>query len=379
MTPETPNPSPPSGFIPSNKPILGAEEMEAVRRVLESGILTHKSGAGPYVRQFEEAFARFVGARHAVAVNTGTAALHAALMAVGVGRGDEVIVPSFTFIATSNMVILCGAKPVLVDIEPHTYNLDPEKVKEAITPRTKAIMPVHLYGHPAHMDPLLELAEERGLAVIEDCAQAHGSLYRGRQVGTLGDVGCFSFYPSKVITTGEGGILTTNSDELAERLRRIRSHGEARPYDFVEMGHNYHMPEMAAAIGVEQVKRLPKLLEERRRNAQYLTKHLEDVEWLVLPRAESWATHNWYLYTVRIAPPKSRDEVHKALNRAKIGAAIYYSVPIHLTPFYRKLYGYKEGSLPVSEEASRQVLSLPTHSALTKGDLDYIVGQLTSL
>jgi len=358
---------------------LGREEAEAVQRVLESGILTHKSGAGPYVRQFEEAFARFVGARHAIAVNTGTAALHAALMAVGVGRGDEVIVPSFTFIATSNMVILCGAKPVLVDIESHTYNLDPEKVKEAITPRTKAIMPVHLYGHPAHMDPLLELAEERGLAVIEDCAQAHGSRYRGRSVGTLGDVGCFSFYPSKVITTGEGGIITTNSDELAERLRRIRSHGEAKPYDFVEMGHNYHMPEMAAAIGVEQVKRLPKLLEDRRRNAQYLTEHLEEVEWLVLPRAEPWATHNWYLYTVRVVPPKSRDEVHRALNETGIGAAIYYSVPIHLTPFYRKLYGYGEGALPVSEEASRQVLSLPTHSALSGEELEYIVNQITSL
>ena len=244
----TASPSPPDQFIPSNRPILGAEEIAAVTKVLESGMLTHKSGAGKFTQQFEEAFAKFVGAKHAIAVNSGTAALHAALLAFDIKAGDEVIAPPFSFIATTNMVLLNGAKVVFADITQDTYTLDPEKVKEVITPKTRAMIPVHLYGHPTDMDPLCELGQKHDIAIIEDACQAHGSKYRGKHVGTLGDVGTYSLYPSKVITTGEGGILTTNDDLLAEQLRQIRTHGEIRPYEYVKLGHNYRLPEFQSAV-----------------------------------------------------------------------------------------------------------------------------------
>ncbi len=367
--------SPPNRFIPSNLPILGAEEIAAVTEVLESGILTHKSGSGMFVRRFEEAFAKFVGAKHVIAMNSGTAALHAALLAFDVKAGDEVIAPPFSFIATTNMVLLNGAKVVFADISPDNFNLDPAKVEAAITPKTRAILPVHLYGHPADMDPLVELAQKHGVRIIEDAAQAHGSKYKGRDVGTIGDVGCFSLYPSKVITTGEGGLLTTNDDELAETLRQIRTHGEIRPYEYVQLGHNYRLPELQAAIGVEQMKRLPDFLEKRKKNAEHLTSHLADVKNIVRPAEASWATHNWYLYTIRIPAPRNRDSVQKALHTAKIGAAIYYEVPLHLTPIYRRLFQYKEGLMPVSEQAAKEVLSLPVHPALTEEERAWVVQQ----
>jgi len=367
---------PPTRFIPSNLPILGLEEIKAATKVLETGMLTHKSGAGQHVLKFEEDFAKFIGAKHAIAVNSGTAALHAALLALDIKPGDEVIAPPFTFIATTNMILFCGAKVVFADIDPLTYNLDPGKVESAITPKTKAIIPVHLYGHPTEMDPLLELAQKHDLSIIEDCCQAHGAKYRSRQVGTIGDVGCFSLYPSKVITTGEGGILTTNNDELATNLRYVRTHGEVRPYEFIRLGHNYRMPEIEAAIGVEQIKRLPRFLKQRRKNAEYLSKHLSDVEEISLPFEADWATHNWYLYTIRVKKPLTRDIVQKKLHEAKIGAAIYYEVPLHLTPIYRKLFNYKEGMMPISEQATQEVLSLPVHPALTDSELAWIVDQV---
>ena len=370
-----PSTSSPNRFIPSNRPILGAEEIAAVTEVLESGMLTHKSGAGPFTLRFEEEFAKCVGAKHAIAVNSGTAALHAALLAFDIKSGDEVIAPPFSFIATTNMVLLNGAKVVFADISPDTYNLDPEKVAAAITPQTKAIMPVHLYGHPADMDPLLELAEKHNIAIIEDACQAHGSKHRGRDVGTIGDVGCFSLYPSKVITTGEGGVLTTNDDDLATRLRQIRTHGEIRPYEYVQLGHNYRMPELQSAIGWAQVKRIPEFLKKRKANAKYLTNQLQDIKEIGLPSEASWATHNWYLYTIRISAPRNRDDVQKSLHKANVGAAIYYEVPLHLTPIYRRLFQYKEGLMPVSEQAAKEVLSLPVHPALTEEELEWVVQQ----
>lgn len=373
--PKPPSMAPPKRFIPSNIPIVGAEEIAAVTEVLQSGMLTHKSGAGTFTCRFEKDFAQFVKAKHAIAVNSGTAALHAALLACNLKSGDEVIAPPFSFIATTNMVLLTGAKVVFADISPDTYTLDPEKVEAAITQRTRAILPVHLYGHPAQMDPLCELAEEHDIMIIEDACQAHGTKYRGRDVGTIGDIGCFSLYPSKVITTGEGGLLTTNDDELAERLRQIRTHGEVRPYEYIQLGHNYRLPEIQAAIGVEQMKRLPGFLKQRKTNATYLTHHLSDIKGISLPEEKSWATHNWYLYTVRIASPHSRNEVQKAFHEAKIGSAIYYEVPLHLTPIYRQLFKYKEGLMPVSEQAAKEVLSLPVHPALSEEEKAWIVQQ----
>ena len=371
----TASPSPPANFIPSNRPILGAAEIAAVTKVLESGMLTDKSGAGNITQQFEEAFAKFVGAKHAIAVNSGTAALHAALLAFDIKAGDEVIAPPFSFIATTNMVLLNGAKVVFADISPDTYTLDPEKVKEAITPKTRAMIPVHLYGHPTDMDPLCELSQKHDIAIIEDACQAHGTKYRGRHVGTLGDVGTFSLYPSKIITTGEGGLLTTNDDLLAERLRQIRTHGEIRPYEYIQLGHNYRLPEIQSAIGLAQMDRLPEFLQQRKANAKVLTQELADLKGIQLPIEAPWATHNWYLYTIRIPPPRSRHVVQKALHQAKIGAAVYYEVPLHLTPIYQRLFQYKEGLMPVSEQAAKEVLSLPVHPALSEDDRAWIVQQ----
>lgn len=372
----TPPVAPPKQFIPSNRPILGEEEIAAVTDVLRSGMLTHKSGAGKYVRLFENAFAKFIGSKEAVAVNSGTAALHACLLATDIKPGDEVIAPPFTFIATTNMILLLGGKVVFADIDPTTYTLNPQAVEAAITTKTKAIIPVHLYGHPTDMDPLLELAKTHNLTIIEDAAQAHGSQYKGKPVGTIGDMACFSLYPSKVITTGEGGVITTDNKELAQRLRRIRTHGEIRPYEFIMLGHNYRMPEIEAAIGSEQVKRLPKFLAQRRQNAEFLSKHLSDIPEIILPTEASWAIHNWYLYTIRIPTPRNRDKIQKTLHDAKIGAAIYYEVPLHLTPIYQRLFGYKAGLMPVSEQAAKQVLSLPVHPALTKEEISWIIEQV---
>ncbi|MEM2250399.1 MAG: DegT/DnrJ/EryC1/StrS aminotransferase family protein, partial [Candidatus Bathyarchaeia archaeon] len=240
-------------MIPINAPQIGEEEIEAVAKVLKSGILTHALGAGPMVKKFEEEFARFVEAKHAIAVNSGTAALHMALAAAGVKQGDEVVLPSFTFVATAETVVLAGARPVFVDINPETYNVSPEAVEKALTKKTKAVIAVDLYGSPADLKPIREIADKHGLKVIEDAAQAHGAVYKGKPVGSFADVACWSFYASKNMTTGEGGMVTTNDDEIAGTLRLIRSHGEKEKYKSVLLGHNYRMPEIEAAIGIVQL------------------------------------------------------------------------------------------------------------------------------
>ncbi|MBS7620977.1 DegT/DnrJ/EryC1/StrS family aminotransferase, partial [Candidatus Bathyarchaeota archaeon] len=247
-------------MIPINAPQIGEEEVEAVVRVLKSGILTNALGAGPIVKQFEEEFARFVKAKHAIAVNSGTAALHMAVVSAGIKRGDEVVLPSFTFVAATEAVVMAEAKPVFVDIDPETYNIAPEAVKKILTKKTKAVIAVDLYGSPADLKPIREIADQHGLKIIEDAAQAHGATYNGKPVGAYADVTCWSFYASKNMTTGEGGMVTTNDDEVAETLRLIRSHGEKEKYKSVLLGHNYRMPEMEAAMGVIQLKKLPKFL-----------------------------------------------------------------------------------------------------------------------
>jgi dTDP-4-amino-4,6-dideoxygalactose transaminase len=360
-------------LIPINLPLLGEEEVEAVKEVLLSGRLTEwRVEGGPLCRRFEEAFASYVGVKNAVAMSSGTAALHAALMALNVGPGDEVIVPDFTFVATANVVLLAGATPVLVDIDPETYDVSLEEVKKALTERTKAVVAVHLYGLPADMDPLMELAEEKGLYVIEDAAQAHGSEYKGRRVGALGHLACFSFYSSKVMTTGgEGGMVTTNDDELASRLRSIRTHGQRIGFDTERLGHNYRLTELQAAIGLAQLKKLGGFLEARRRNAKILTESLEGVGCLKLPVEPPKLRHNWYLYTVRASEASLRDRLVEALNRVGIGAAVYYRAPIHATPLHAKL-ARRAGPLSCSELASKTVLQLPVHPAVTEGQARWI-------
>ncbi len=361
--------------IPINKPIIGDEEIRAVAEVLRSGRLTTGNPlGGPKVREFEQLFREFVGVNHAVAVSSGTAALYAALLAFEVGPGDEVIVPSFTFVATANVVLMVGAKPVFADIDLNTYNIDVEDVRKKITPRTKAIIPVHLYGLPADMDPLMELAEDHNLVVIEDACQAHGSLYKGRMAGSIGHMAAFSFYPSKIITTGEGGMITTNDDELAEKLRMIRTHGQVKGYDSVILGSNLRMTELQAAIGIVQMRKINSFLEARRKNAKLLTEELDGEDGIELPYEPEGFRHNWYVYTVRILKA-DRDKVLFYLRRAGIGAMVYYPTPLHQLPLYRKL-GYGSLKLPNSELASKTVLCLPVHPAMSEDDVLYVAQKL---
>jgi perosamine synthetase len=364
--------------IPINKPVIGHEEVRAVVKVLRSGFLTEKRGSGPCVTRFEHAFSQFVGTRHAVAVNNGTSALHAALLAAGVGPDDEVILPSLTFVATAEAAVLTGAKPVFVDIDPQTYCMNPHEVEGAITENTRAIIPVHLYGLPADMDPIIEVAKDHGLVVIEDAAQAHGAEYKGRRAGALGDMACFSFYGSKNMTTGEGGMITTDNREYAEALGLIRNHGEGKYYQSVTLGHNYRMPEVEAAIGLAQLHKLPRFLEERRKNAKTLFEEfegLEDVQNPLMPPEEESA---WYVFTLRLkgANAAKRNKVVTRIRERRVDAQVYYPKPIHKMPFYQTGFGHTR--LPKTETAARQVISLPVHPSLSEHEIKRVVSAVTS-
>ncbi len=358
--------------IAINHPILGNEELRAIAQVLRSGFLTEKRGSGPNVTRFEAAFAKYVGAKFAIAVNNGTSALHATLLAIGLDHGDEVIVPSFTFVATAEVVALTGAQPIFVDIDPLTYCMDPEELKSAITERTKAIVPVHLYGLPAKMDAITDLAKDYGLTVIEDAAQAHGAEYKSQRVGSLGDLACFSFYGSKNMTTGEGGMITTDNRDLAENLSIIRNHGEGSYYQSVSLGHNYRMPELEAALGYVQLQKLPQFLDARRKNAQYLQSELSNISTIQLPIVPEMYESAWYVYTIRItgANAAKRNKIMNRIRERRIDAQVYYPRPIHLMTYYRTKYGLTR--LPRTETAARQVISLPVHPGLSEDDLHRI-------
>ncbi len=362
-------------MISINQPSMGKEEIEAVVEVLKSGILTEKSGRGPRVLQFEKEFARFVGAKHAIAVSSGTAALHSALLAAGIQPGDEVVIPSFTFSATAGAVVLAGGRPAFADIDADTYSITRETIEAALTHGTKAIMPVDMYGLCADMDAIMELARNRGVVVIEDAAQAHGAEYNGRRVGSIGDATCFSFYPGKNMTTGEGGMVTTNDDDLAEQVRMIRTHGEERPYWVARQGHNYRMPEISAAIGAAQLKKLPGFLQERRKNAEYLIEKLGVLGKLVMPKEPPGRKHAWYLFTARLrgANAGKRNKLVEKLRSRNIGASVYYESPVHMLPYYRDLQSPRRSALPETERACRQVFSLPVHPHLRTSELQYVV------
>lgn len=359
-------------LIPINAPQIGEEEIEAVVKVLKSGILTHSLGAGPVVTKFEKEFANFANTKNAIAVNTGTAALHVAVLAANVKPGEEVILPSFTFVATAEAVVIAGAKPVFVDIDPKTYNILPKKIEEAITRKTKAVIPVDLYGLPADVQPIKEIAEKHGLIVIEDAAQAHGATYKEKPAGFFADVACWSLYASKNMTTGEGGVITTSNDEMTDQMRLIRSHGEKAKYASFMLGHNYRMTEIQAAIGCVQLKKLPAFLSKRRSNARRLTEILKKTEKLQLPQEPKNFGHSWYLYTVRLkdATERERDRIVEELKKEGIGAEVYYVNPVHLMPYYRNVFG--KFGLPETEEAAKQIMSLPVHPRVTEEQIDYI-------
>ncbi len=354
-------------FIPINRPILGEEEKEAVSEVLASGGLTNASyEGGKYVRAFEGKVRALLGAKHVVAVNSGTAALHSVLMALGVKPGDEIIVPSFTFVATSNVVLASGARPVFVDTK-KDYNMDPKELKKAITKKTKAIIPVHVFGYPADMDEIRETA--KSIPVVEDAAESMGATYRGTQTGKLSLAGCFSMYASKVVTSGEGGAISTDDDELADRLRLVRNHGMVHHNDSRHLGFNYRLPEMGAALASVQMDRLAGFLEARVRNASYLTERVASLDGVSFTQHSADRTHVYYLYTLYLR--KNRDRIQRALNDANIGAAVYFQIPAHKTELYSRL-GYGRKVLENTEAASKHVLSLPVHPAVSEADIERV-------
>jgi dTDP-4-amino-4,6-dideoxygalactose transaminase len=335
---------------------------------MRSGMLAQ----GEQVAAFEQGFAQVCGVSEAIAVSSGTAALHLALLAHGVGPGDEVITSPFSFAATGNTILLVGATPVFVDIDPDTYNLDPELVERAITPRTKAIMPVHLYGNPADMDRLIPLAQSRGLVIIEDACQAHAAAIHGRTVGSFG-TGAFSFYPTKNITTGEGGAITTNDPAIAEKVRLLRSHGQKERYNHVALGYNLRMTDLQTAIGVVQLGKLAGFTEKRIANAAYLNERLAGG--VKTPTVLPGHKHVYHQYTIRV--PGDRDAVARALNERGVGTGVHYPRPIHQQPVYQEL-GFTL-SQPVAEQAAREVLCLPIHPALSDDDLATIAREVTAL
>lgn len=353
--------------IPIAKPLIGDEEKAAVMAVLDSGNLAQ----GARVAELEECFAAYVGAPHAVATSSGTTALHLALLAHGIGPGDEVVTSAFTFIASPNSVLYTGATPVFADIDPVTFNLDPDAVEQAITPRTKAIMPVHLFGLPADMDHLGAIARGHNLIIIEDAAQAHGAAIGGQRVGCSGTA-CFSFYPTKNMTTGEGGIVTTDDDAVAERVRLLRAHGMKVRYYHDILGYNFRMTDLHAAVGLAQLPHLDRWNEQRRAHAAYLSAHLRTV---VPPTAPEGYRHVFHQYTVRIAAAR-RDAYIAALGQAGIGVGVYYPVPAHKQHIYLER-GF-DVSLPVTEQAALEVLSLPVHPALDAEDLTYIAERVNA-
>ncbi len=359
--------------IPIAKPILGEEEYKAVRRVLESGYLAH----GPEVEAFEKEFAEYIGVKHAVAVANGTAALDIMLKAARIGPGDEVITTPFTFIASANSILYQGAKPVFADIDLKTYNVDPEKVLELINNRTKAILAVHLYGQPADMKALREIAEDHGLLLFEDSAQAHGAEYMGEKAGSMGVAGAFSFYPTKNMTTGEGGIITTNNGEIAYRARLLRNHGQTKKYLHEELGWNLRMTSIAAAIGRVQLRRLEEFNEARRRNADLLTRGIRKIPGLQPPYTDPRVRHVYHQYVIWVGDdyPLARDQLIEYLSRHGIGSAVHYPMPVFQQPLYKKL-GYPQDICPNAIEASRHVLSLPVHPAVTQEDIEYIINVL---
>ncbi|MBI2653371.1 DegT/DnrJ/EryC1/StrS family aminotransferase [Candidatus Woesearchaeota archaeon] len=364
-------------MIPIAKPFLGEEEIKAVANVLKSGIIAQ----GPKVNEIEEKFTKISGAKYAVALNSGTAALHTALKVAGIKENDEVITTPFTFIATANTILMQQAKPVFVDIEEDTFNIDAEKINEKITKKTKAIVTVDLFGHLCDYDVIDEIAEKNNLIIIEDACQAVNAEYKDKKAGSFGDVAAFSFYATKNITCAEGGMMVTGNKDFAGKAKLFRQHGRAdmAGYDYNDIGYNYRMTDINAAILLEQLKKLDFLTKKRIENAQYLSEGLGGIKGIGVPAVKKGHKHVFHQYTIKVDGFKlDRDELAKHLNKKGIASSIFYPKSLHLCEHIKK-FGYGGGDFPVAEELSKQVLSLPVHPHLTKEQLDLIINSIAEL
>lgn len=364
--------------IPLYKIYWDEEDKKSVMKVIERGSYWT---IGPEVEEFEKLVTDYVGRRYSVSFNSGTSALHAILLAYDLKAGDEIIVPSFTFIATANAALFIGAKPIFADVEEETFGLSPSNVQEKITHKTKAVMPVHYGGLPCHIKELQEIAKDNDLIFIEDAAESIGASIDGRKVGSFSDSAMFSFCGNKVITTGEGGIIVTDSKEIWERLKLIRSHGrlEVEPYfattkslDYITLGYNWRMSSVTAALGVSQMKKLGRVIEMRRRKAEYLESKLSEISGVELQNPPKGYFHVYQMYTIRVKGGKdARDALKEHLATKGIMSKIYFD-PVHLTSFYRRKFQCKRGDLPITEKLSEEVLTLPMYPTLHKGEMDYI-------
>ncbi len=375
-------------------PFVDEEEAEAVRQVLLSG----KYVSGQKVKEFEDEFAQYIGVDHAIAVNSGTAALHISLASTGIGPGDEVIVPPITFFSTVSSVLHQNAIPVFVDIDPESFCLDPSDFEKKITENTKAVIPVHLFGNAAEMDEIMKIADEHNIKVIEDCAQAHGTEFKGKKVGSIGDVGCFSFYATKHMTTGEGGMVTTNNDDIAKKARMIRNHGMVGRDEHIILGYNYRMSEINAAIGLVQLKKLERLNEKRIKNSLYLLERvMEEVEWLMVPGIKDYVRHTFFWCPVVVLEDKigiNTLGVIKKLREYGIEVRYRYREPLYkqkvlvnLSPYPRgcpfscvnRKIDYRNVYLPNAEKIAGKIIGLPNHPGLNRDELDYVIKVLKKI
>jgi len=370
-------------FLPFSSPLISEDEISEVADTLRSGWLT----TGPKVARFEEEFSRYIGSKHAVAVNSCTGALHLALVAAGIGAADEVITTPFTFISTVNVILHVGAKPVFVYVRPDTFNIDVERIEKAITPKTKAIIPVHYAGQPCAMDEIMEIAKKHRLLVVEDAAHAVASEYKGRKIGTIGDVSCFSFYATKNLVTGEGGMVTTDDTKLADKIKVLSLHGMSKDawkrytaagswyYEVIYAGYKYNMTDIQASLGLHQLNKLEMFQKTREEIAKRYNQAFADLDAIEIPFVKPEVRHAWHLYVIKVVPERleiNRNQFIEKLKEENIGTSVHF-IPVHLHPYYRETFGFKEGDFPVAEGAYERVISLPLYPKMSDEDIERVI------
>jgi len=373
--------------VPFFVPWVTEEDKKAVIKALSSRWLT----GGPKAKDFEGMFANYLGVKNSLAVNSCTAALHLSMRALNIGPGDEVIVSVLTFAATANAPLFVGAKPVFADIDDKTFNIAPKSIRDKITEKTKAIVAVHYGGQPCDMKEIMQIARRHNLYVVEDCAHSLGAEYRGKKTGCIGSVGCFSFYPTKVITTIEGGMATTNDEEIARKIELLREHGMTRSalareetstwyYDVVDLGYNYRLNEVQAALGISQLKRVEEINKRRIAAAHYYSHELKEIEGIIPPYEAKERTHVYHLYAIRVTGRYGidRNELYRRLSAKGIGLSVHYT-PLHLLTFYKQNLGYKKGDFPNAEKVSDEILSLPLFPKISKSQIDYVVKEISKI